>query len=258
MSWRQNVFAVANQKGGTGKTTVSVNLAVCLAELHDKKVLIIDMDAQSHSTIHLGFKPHELERTVANILFDGEKMENVIMKTNVKNLFIAPSNINLAGTDLKLADVIGRETLLREAVKNIKNDFDFIFMDCPPSLGLLTVNSLTAADWVLIPVQTQFFALEGLSKLLNTIQVIRERLNPSLEIFGIIANMFDSRRKICHDVVNSLKERFGDKLFSTMIRDTVRIVEAPSFGVSVLHHDPRSSGAEDFKLLADEFLRRLG
>jgi chromosome partitioning protein len=249
-----SVFCIANQKGGTGKTTLAVNLSVGLAEFFNKRVLLIDMDPQANATLHLDFKPFDLKASIVQVLLENDTANKIIQKTKFENLSLLPSAISLAGAEVKLVNAIARECLLKEAIKELR--YDFIFIDCPPSLGLLTVNSLVAAEWILIPLQAEFFALEGLSKLLETVEVVKTRLNSELKLFGIALTIFNTRRRISYDVVGAIQEKFKSKVFETKIRNTVKICEAPSYGTSIFQHPPKSKGAEDFYQLTKEFLRR--
>ena len=245
--------AIANQKGGVGKTTTSVNLAACLASM-GKKILIIDVDPQGNTTSGLGVDKRRCETTVYDCLIGGEPMENAILPTEFENLFVCPSNIDLSGAEIDLISVMGRENQLKNAIKPIKDDYDFIFIDTPPSLGLITINTLTAADSVLIPIQCEFYALEGVSQLTNTIRKVKEALNPSITLEGILLTMYDSRTNLSIQVVDEVKKFFPGKVYKTIIPRNVRLSEAPGFGQPVLYYDKGSKGAEGYMSLAKEFL----
>ncbi len=248
-------ISVINQKGGSGKTTTVVNLGASLA-LKGKRVLLIDMDPQSHTTIHLGFRPTNVKNSVYEVLLKRTPIEDVMANTYIKNLFILPAKIELASAEIELVNEIGREIVLKDMLKKSKENFDYIIIDCPPSIGLLTLNSLITADEIFIPIQAEFFALEGLTKLLQTIDIIKDRLNPALEITGIIITMFDTRKNICKEVTLRVENYFGEKMFKTKIRENVKLAEAPSFGKSVLDFAPNSYGAEDYLKLSMEVIRQ--
>jgi chromosome partitioning protein len=255
---KMRVIAVVNQKGGSGKTTTTVNLGACLAR-SGQRVLLMDLDPQAHSTIHLGFKPHELAPTVYDVLTRSEPIEAAAAMTEVDNLWILPSNIELSGAELELAGEVGRERCLRQGLRGLQKDgappkYDFVMMDCPPSLGLLTLNALMAANEVIVPIQAEFFALEGMGKLLNTITVVRERLDHEVLIAGVVLTHYDHRKNICRDVDQKVREFFGGKVFETRIRDNVKLAEAPSFGQDVVSYDPSCYGAKDYMALAEEMI----
>jgi chromosome partitioning protein len=245
------IISIINQKGGSGKTTTSVNLGAYLARL-GRSVLLIDLDPQANSTIHLGLKPHEIKRSVYEVMMYERPFSEVIRETEVKNLFIAPANINLSGVEIELAGMVGREMVLRDAIEGISNDYDYILIDCPPSLGLLTVNALTVAKEIIIPVQTEFFALEGMGKLFHTVEIVKKRLNRDLSITGIVPTMFDGRTNLSREVIEKIREYFGEKVYKTVIRKNVRLAEASSHGRPILLYDPRSPGAEDYEALSRE------
>ncbi|MGL4523246.1 MAG: ParA family protein [Bacilli bacterium] len=247
------VLAVASQKGGVGKTTTSVNLGACLAH-YGKKVLIIDIDPQGNATSGLGIEKAEVKHCVYDILVDDVDLKDVICKTELETLFIVPATIQLAGAEIELVSTISRELRLKKAVDTIKDDFDFVIIDCPPSLGLLTLNSLTAADAVVIPVQCEFYALEGLSQLLNTVRLVQKHLNPQLEIKGVLLTMLDARTNLGIQVIDEVKKYFQDKVFTSIIPRNVRLSEAPSFGKPIILHDPKSRGAEVYLEFAKEVI----
>jgi chromosome partitioning protein len=245
------IVAIINQKGGSGKTTTAVNLGAYLARF-GKSVLLIDLDPQANSTIHLGLKPHEVERSVYDVMMDERLFSDVIRKTAVDNLLIAPADINLSGVEIELAGMVGREIILKDAVEKIANNYDYILIDSPPSLGLLTVNALTVAKEIIIPVQTEFFALEGMGKLFHTVDMVKKRLNRDLRITGIVPTMFDGRTNLSREVMEKIREHFGDKVYKTIVRKNVRLAEASSHGKPILLYDPRSTGAEDYETLSRE------
>jgi len=244
------VIAVANQKGGVGKTTTAVNLSSCLGKL-GKKTLLIDSDPQGNSTSGVGVNPRGIEVSTYDCLINDVKMTDVIIETEFENLYLCPSNINLAGAELELADKEEREFSFRNSVDEIRDDYDFIIIDCPPALGLITVNAFTASDSVMIPIQCEYYALEGLSQLTKTLNIIKSKLNPELEIEGVLPTMFDSRTNLSVEVVDEVKEYFGEKMYPTFIPRNVRLSEAPSFGLPIVEYDKNSKGAESYMLLAE-------
>lgn len=249
-------IAIFNQKGGVGKTTTNINLGACLALL-GKKVLILDIDPQGNTTSGIGIKKKSLDYTVYDLLIrDNFATQKAILHTNVRGLDIIPASVDLAGAEIELVALEGREKRLRRALDAVKNRYDFIFIDCPPSLGLLTINSLTAVDSVLIPIQCEFYALEGVSQLVSTIDLVRKNLNPALQIEGVILSMFDGRTNLSVQVVQEVKRYFGAKVYSTVIPRNIRLAEAPSYGMAIMEYDPKSRGAEAYKEFALEFLER--
>ena len=248
-------IAIFNQKGGVGKTTTNINLAACLA-LKDKKVLILDIDPQGNTTSGVGISKKDLEVTTHEILIeDRYHPEQAVIPTGIKNLDIMPASVQLAGAEVELIALAGREKRLKRAIDVLKPKYDYIFVDCPPSLGLLTINSLTAVDSVLIPIQCEFYALEGVSQLMSTIDIVRTNLNPDLEIEGVILSMFDGRTNLSIQVVEEVKKYFKEKVYTTVIPRNVRLAEAPSYGMPVIQYDPKSSGAIAYMEFADEFLK---
>jgi chromosome partitioning protein len=252
-----NVLAVVNQKGGVGKTTTTVNLATLLAA-KGKRVLVIDVDPQGNATSGLGFDKNKQERTLYDVLINREPLQQALYATGRNQLYLVPSNIQLAGAEIELVNLVSRETFLKRALIEQREQFDFVLMDCPPSLGLLTVNALTAADGVLVPIQSEYYALEGLTQLLETVTLVKRSLNPHLSVFGVVVTMFDSRTQLAHQVAAEVRSYFGDKVFRTIIPRNVRLSEAPSFGKSINEYDPRSKGAESYDALAREVIRRAG
>lgn len=251
-------IAIFNQKGGVGKTTTNINLATCLA-LKGKKVLVIDIDPQGNTTSGLGLSKKELGNTSYEILIEDDvDPKTAIIDTGVKNLDIIPASVQLAGAEVELIKIPGREKRLRNAINQVKPDYDFIFIDCPPSLGLLTINSLTAVDAVLIPIQCEFYALEGVSQLMSTIELVKKNMNPELEIQGVILSMFDGRTNLSAQVVEEVKRYFKEKVYKTVIPRNVRLAEAPSFGMPIIQYDPKSAGAIAYREFSAEFLKVEG
>lgn len=248
------VIAIANQKGGVGKTTTAVNLSACLA-YRGKKALIIDIDPQGNTTSGLGIDKKKLKRSTYDVLVNDVNICEVIMDTNIENLQICPSNIELAGAEVELVSMISRESRLKTAISDIKEEFDFILIDCPPSLGLLTLNSLTAADKILVPIQCEYYALEGLGQLMNTVQLVKKHLNPDIDVEGVVLTMFDARTNLSLQVVEEVKKYFKNKVYSTIIPRNVKLSEAPSFGMPIIQYDPKSKGAECYLELADEVIQ---
>ena len=247
-------IAIFNQKGGVGKTTTNINLAACLA-LKGRKVLIVDIDPQGNTTSGIGVKKRDLKNTIYNILIDKDyDPRKAIIKTDIKNLDLIPASVDLAGAEVELVELERRESTLKKGLDKIKDNYDYIFIDCPPSLGLLTINSLTAVDSVLIPIQCEFYALEGVSQLVSTIELVKKSLNPKLEIQGVILSMFDGRTNLSVQVVQEVKKYFGGKVYATVIPRNIRLAEAPSFGMPITEYDPKSKGAEAYMDFAEEFL----
>jgi chromosome partitioning protein len=249
------IISVANQKGGVGKTTTAINLAASLAAI-EHPTLIIDIDPQSNSTSGIGIEPKTVTKSIYQILVDGIDAQESILKTELPFLDLIPSHINLVGAEIEMIDRTKREHILHDAIQVLKDKYDFIIIDCPPSLGLLTINSLTASDSVLIPVQCEYFALEGLGQLLNTIKIVRQHLNRHLEIEGVVLTMFDTRTRLSNQVADEVKRYFGDKVFDAQISRNVRLAESPSFGKPALLYDSISVGAQNYLSLAREVIIR--
>ena len=249
------VIAIANQKGGVGKTTTAVNLSACLGKL-GKKTLLIDIDPQGNTTSGLGVDPRAVETSVYDCIINDSPISEVLIKTEFDNLWICPSNIDLAGADLELVMKDNREYVLKNSIAEIKDSFDFIFIDCPPSLGLITLNSFSAADSVLVPIQCEYYALEGLSQLTNTIKMVKQKLNPDLALEGVLMTMFDARTNLSIQVVDEVKKFFKEKVYGTIIPRNVRLSEAPSFGQPIIEYDKHSKGAECYSDLAEEVIER--
>jgi chromosome partitioning protein len=245
------VIAIANQKGGVGKTTTSVNLGACLAYI-GKRVLLVDIDPQGNATSGIGIEKADVEQCIYDVLVEDIEVSKVIKPTVVENLFSIPATIQLAGAEIELVPTISREVRLKRALEEVKDQYDYIIIDCPPSLGLLTINSLTASDSVLIPVQCEYYALEGLSQLLNTVRLVQKHLNQDLKIEGVLLTMLDARTNLGIQVIDEVKKYFQDKVYKTIIPRNVRLSEAPSHGEPIIIYDPKSRGAEVYLDLAKE------
>ena len=251
------IIAIANQKGGVGKTTTSINLSSCLADL-GKKVLLVDIDPQGNATSGVGIIKQNLENTVYELFLDECTISECLTKSVVDNLNVLPSNVNLSGAEIDLIGVENREYILKNVLDQIKDLYDYIIIDCPPSLSMLTVNAMTAADTVLVPIQCEYYALEGLTQLIHTINLVKKKLNPQLELEGVVFTMYDSRTNLSLQVVENVKDNLKQNIYKTIIPRNIRLAEAPSHGLPINLYDPRSSGAESYDLLAEEVIENGG
>ena len=249
----RRTIAIANQKGGVGKTTTAINLSACLAE-KGKKVLAGDMDPQGNMTSGLGVDKDSVENTIYNLIIGEAKMEEVLIKNVLENLDIIPTNIDLSGAEIELLDVEEKEYIVRNEINKIKDNYDFIIIDCPPSLSMLTINAMTTADSVLVPIQCEYYALEGLSQLIHTVKLVRDRLNPKLTIEGVVFTMYDARTNLSLQVVENVKDNLEQTIYKTIIPRNIRLAEAPSYGIPINKYDPKSAGAESYLRLADEVI----
>ncbi|WP_262315849.1 ParA family protein [Lacticaseibacillus parakribbianus] len=252
-----NVIAVANQKGGVGKTTTTINLGACLANA-GKNVLIVDADAQGNATSGLGVSKAEVTKDIYDVLVNEDPIEEAIIKTKHERLAIVPATIQLAGAEIELTNQMAREMRLKLGLDAVKDQYDYILIDCPPSLGQLSINAFTAANSILIPVQSEYYALEGLSQLLNTVRLVQKHFNPSLSIEGVLLTMYDRRTNLGAQVIAEVKKYFADKVYTTIIPRITRLAEAPSYGMPIVDYDPRSKGAEVYNALAQEVLKAHG
>ncbi len=251
------IIAIANQKGGVGKTTTSINLSACIAA-KGKKVLVIDIDPQGNTTSGYGIEKNELENTIYELILGDCSVEDCILKNVIPNVSILPSNVNLAAAEIELIGVERKEYILRNEIDWVKDRYDYIIIDCPPSLSLLTVNAMTTADSVLVPIQCEYYALEGLSQLIHTVNLVKERLNPDLAMEGVVFTMYDSRTNLSAQVVENVKSHLKQKVYNTLIPRNIRLAEAPSYGQPINIYDPKSTGAESYMSLADEVINRRG
>ncbi|NMB07321.1 MAG: ParA family protein [Tissierellia bacterium] len=247
------IITIFNQKGGVGKTTTVINLAAALGNL-GKKILVVDIDPQGNATSGLGIDKSNLELSIYDGLINGVNLDKIIFQSSAENVDIIPSNVDLAGAEIELIEIEERELILKKSIETIENRYDYIFIDCPPSLGLLSINGLSASHSVLIPIQCEYYALEGVSQLMDTIILVKKGLNPELEIEGVVLSMFDGRTNLSIQVVDEVKKYFKGKVYTSIIPRNVRLAEAPSYGLSIIDYDPKSKGAEAYMELAEEFL----
>lgn len=249
------IIAVANQKGGVGKTTTAINLSACLAE-QGQRVLVVDVDPQGNTTSGLGVDKDNVDNTIYELMLGECTIEECIIKQVFENLDIMPSNVNLAGAEIDLIGVEDREYILQKEINKVKDNYDFVIVDCPPSLSMLTVNAMTASNTVLVPIQCEYYALEGLSQLIHTINLVKKRLNPDLEMEGVVFTMYDARTNLSLQVVENVKENLKQTIYKTIIPRNIRLAEAPSHGLPINLYDPKSAGAESYRLLAEEVIHR--
>lgn len=251
------IIAIANQKGGVGKTTTSINLSSCIAA-KGKKVLVVDIDPQGNTTSGYGIEKNDLDNTIYELMLGDCSIEDCIIKDVIENISILPSNVNLAAAEIELIGVDKKEYILKNEIDWVKDRYDYIIIDCPPSLSLLTVNAMTTADSVLVPIQCEYYALEGLSQLIHTVNLVKERLNPNLEMEGVVFTMYDSRTNLSVQVVENVKSHLNQKVYRTVIPRNIRLAEAPSYGQPINIYDPKSAGAESYLALAEEVIDRKG
>ena len=249
------IIAIANQKGGVGKTTTAINLSACLAEA-GQKVLTIDVDPQGNTTSGLGIDKNSIENTIYELILSEVKIQDVILETEFENLSVIASNVNLTGAEIELIGINEKEYILKRAVDQVREQYDFVIIDCPPSLNMLTINAMTTADTVLVPIQCEYYALEGLSQLLHTVNLVKQRLNPSLEMEGVVFTMYDARTNLSLQVVENVKSNLHQTIYKTIIPRNIRLAEAPSHGLPINIYDSKSTGAESYRLLAEEVIHR--
>ena len=249
------IIAIANQKGGVGKTTTAINLSASLAE-KGRKVLAIDMDPQGNMSSGLGLDKNSIDGTIYDMIIGEADVEEVIHKNTIENLDILPSNVDLSAVEIEMIDVENKEFVVKNAIQKVRDNYDYVIIDCPPSLSLLTVNAMTTADSVLVPIQCEYYALEGLSQLIHTVELVKDRLNPILEIEGVVFTMYDARTNLSLQVVENVKDNLEQNIYKTIIPRNIRLAEAPSFGTPINQYDPRSAGAESYMRLAEEVISR--
>lgn len=248
-------IAITNQKGGVGKTTTSINLSACLAEA-GKKVLLVDVDPQGNATSGVGIDKNSLENTIYDLIIGECEIDDCLIETDIENLSLIPANANLSGAEIDLIGIDNREFVVKNSIEKIKDNYDFVIIDCPPSLSMLTVNALTTADTVLVPIQCEYYALEGLSQLIHTINLVKKRLNPDLEMEGVVFTMYDARTNLSLEVVENVKDNLKQNIYKTIIPRNVRLAEAPSHGLPINLYDSKSAGAESYRLLAEEVIEK--